>query len=286
MAFGGWQEGILPTHMLETGRTIKMRAQGCYRSTMIARRGRACLVALLAIASAWTSACLRKDFLPTDEEGKFVAYSEPRPFELADVKLDRDPKLVYHIGPHDVLRLDVRKDPTLSGDYAVTDEGNILVPNIGTIHVDDLTADQVQEQIDKLLAVYIHEPEVKVGIKEYRSKVVFVVGQVAKPGPLMMRADMMTLEEAIFGAGLPTSEAAMYRTLVVRPDLNRPIHYTVDLNDIIYKGKMRENILLRPNDRVYVPSRYSTNLRAMINEALGPYEDIQRARSNSVFLTK
>ena len=112
-----------------------------------------------------------------------------------------------------------------------------------------------------------------------------MVGQVAKPGPLTMRADMLTLEEAIFGAGLPTSEAAMARTLVVRPDLNHPLVYEIDLTDIIYKGKLRENILLKPNDRVYVPSRYSTNLRAAIREVLGPYEEIKRAQSD-VYLSQ
>jgi polysaccharide export outer membrane protein len=234
---------------------------------------------LLLLGLVLPAGCVRMEMLPTNDAGRIMPYSEPKPFDVSNVPLERNPTQIYRIGPRDTVRVDVRKDPTLSGEYPVTDEGNVLLPNIGPVHVAELTAPEIEEALNRMLERYIREPDVKVGVKEYRSKVIYVVGQVANPGPQVMRADMMTLEEAIFGAGLPTPDAAMQRTLVVRPDLNRPIVYEVDLADIIYKGKLRENILLRPNDRVYVPSRYSANFRDALHEVFGPFEDIERYRS-------
>jgi polysaccharide biosynthesis/export protein len=229
--------------------------------------------------------CVKMDLLPTNDAGSIMPLSSPKSFDVSNVQLERDPTQIYRVGARDVIRVDVRKDTSLSGEYTITEEGNILLPNISTVHVADLTAEEIEHALNKMLDKYIRNPEVKVGIKEYKSKVIFVVGQVASPGPQIMRADMLTLEEAIFGAGLPTSQAAMHRAYVIRPDLNNPIVYEVDLTDIIYKGKHRENILLRPNDRVYVPTRYSTNLRSVIQELMGPVEDVQRYR-NQVFIAR
>lgn len=234
---------------------------------------------MLLVLPFVATGCMRLNVLNHGDNGAVRPLSEPRPFDYSTVPQERNPTQTYRVGGGDVIRIDVYKDPSFTGDYAVTDEGNILLPNIGPISVVDLTTDEIQERVNKELERYIREPEAIVGIREYNSKVVYVVGQVNRPGPLVMRADMLTLEEAIFGAGLPTAQAAMHRAVVIRPDPYEPVVYNVDLSDIIYQGKLRENILLRPNDRVYVPSRYSTNLRAAIRELLGPVEDVQRARS-------
>jgi polysaccharide export outer membrane protein len=237
---------------------------------------------LLALAGL-SAGCIRADKLPTDDGGVIRPMSQPPTYDVSKVPLDRDPTQIYRVGPKDVIRVDVRKDTSLSGEYAVTDEGNVLLPNIGPVRVADLTTSEIQAAMDQTLERYIKEPDVRVGVKEYKSKIIYVLGQVANPGPQVMSADMMTLEAAVHAAGLPTPQAAMQRTQVIRPGLNYAEVYEVDLSDVLYKGLMRENVMLQPNDRVYVPAGYTTNLRAAIREVLGPIEDVQRAR-NSVII--
>ena len=50
--------------------------------------------------------------------------------------------------------------------------------------------------------------------------------------------------------------------------MEHPIVRQIDLTDILYKGRMRENILLKPNDIVYVPSKYGTNLTESLRELI------------------
>ena len=227
--------------------------------------------------------CLRVPVIPTAKPTITSHISVPRPYDLANVPLEKDPTKIYRIGARDVLRLDVRKEPSLSDSYTVTAEGNILLPNIGPIRVMELTGSEVEEMLDQVLAQYIREPEVAVGIKEYNSKVIYVVGQVARPGPQIMRADMLTLQEAIFGAGLPTRLANLHRTRVITPDVTNPVVRQIDVGDIIYKGKMAENILLSPDDIVYVPSKISGSVSQAIRDVLRPVDDVGSVRFRARF---
>jgi polysaccharide biosynthesis/export protein len=233
-------------------------------------------VAILLAGAAILTGCVRMQVLPTGAPGLRMPLSEPRPVANLDVPHSKDPSKIYRIGPRDVLRIDVRKDPTLTiaTGYPVTEEGNILVPNIGPVQVANLTTREVEDKVNSILSQYIREPDVKVGVMQYLSKVIYVVGQVNRPGRQVMRADMLTLQEAIFDAGLPASEAAMQRTKVITPDPQHPVVRQIDLTDILYKGKMSENILLKPNDIVYVPARYSSNLSAVIAELTRPIDQV------------
>lgn len=236
------------------------------------------LLLLLPIALA---GCLRIEALPKSKPGMSNPLSKPRSQEKQSFDLAKSPTRIYRVGPRDVIRVEVSKDPTLSQAYPVTAEGNILMPNVGPVRVADMTTHEIEEKLNHVLAAYIREPQAKVGVQDYQSKVIYVVGQVNKPGPYPMKADMLTLQEAIYAAGLPTTDASLKRTHVITPDYNKPLVRQVNLNDIIYKGKMAENILLKPNDIVYVPSRYSTNVSAAIKELLLPFNDINDFRYRS-----
>ncbi|MCL5269148.1 MAG: polysaccharide export protein [bacterium] len=246
-------------------------------------RGRIAAGLLLLAGMAALTGCLRVAALKGSERVTVNVIGEPRPVHTLDVPLTKDPTKIYRIGPSDVMRIDVRKDPSLSLDYVVTDEGNILLPNIGPFPVANLTAAEVEQKINEMLTQYIREPDAKVGIREYRSKVIYVVGNVGVPGPQVMKADMLTLQDAMFAAGLPTPEAAIQRAQVISPALENPVVRQIDLTDILYKGKMKENILLKPNDIVYVPAKSSSTLGATIRELLTPVEEYYNLQFQASF---
>jgi protein involved in polysaccharide export with SLBB domain len=241
------------------------------------------VMAVLSLLILMTTGCLRAPVIPTAKPSITSNVSAPRPYDRADVLLEKDPTQIYRIGARDILRIDVRKEPSLSESYTVTAEGNILLPNIGPIRVMELTGSEIEDMLNQVLAQYIREPEVTVGIQEYNSKVIYVVGQVSRPGPQIMRADMLTLQEAIFGAGLPTSLANLHRTRVITPDVESPIVRQINLGDIIYKGKMAENILLSPDDIVYVPSKVAGSISQAIRDVLRPVDDVASVRFRATF---
>ena len=185
-------------------------------------------LALLVLVPALAGVgCVRMAVLPTADREITLPLSEPNTGAETPATLTKDPNQPYRVGPRDIVRVEVRKDPTLSQDYTITEEGNILVPNIGPLKVADLTTEEIAKKLLESLSEFIRfseepaerEKEVRVGVKEYNSKVIYVVGAVANPGPKVMRADQMTVKEAIYAAGLPTPEAALQRTRIITPDL-------------------------------------------------------------------
>lgn len=229
---------------------------------------------MLAALAMPMNGCVRMAVMPEADPEIDLPLAAPRPYDKADFPLEKESTSLYHVGPDDVLKIDVPKDPTINGLYTVNGEGQVLLPYVGPVPVADLTTKEIESKVNNELSKYINKPDTIVGVDKHMSKKVWVIGQVTTPGPIQMKADSMTLQEAIYAAGLFTSDAAIKRTRVITPDYENPIVREVNLTEVLYRGKTRENILLQPNDVIYVPDRMSTHLTAAIRELLMPIQDV------------
>jgi len=149
--------------------------------------------------------------------------SEPAPIETNTAKQDSDEikselavplesmpfeatvadESKYTLGVKDVIRITVLRHPEVSGDYAINSEGNIQYEFIGDIHIIDRTKGEIKEILTEYLSEYIIEPDVNIKIIGYNSKVIYVIGEVARPGKIFMRGDTITIREALVQSGLP-----------------------------------------------------------------------------------
>ena len=106
----------------------------------------------------------------------------------------------YVIGPSDVLTVTVWKEPTLSGSILVRPDGMITLPLLSDVQASGLTPLQLADQIAAKLKKYVQAPNVSVVVGEIHSKVVYLLGEVGKRGPVEMTSGM-TLLDAIASAG-------------------------------------------------------------------------------------
>ena len=225
------------------------------------RRPRLTYPSLAIAATLLLSGCYRAQWVPQAEPTTAVPLSEPRHVDYVDVPLQRDPTQTYRLGPSDVVRVDVPNDPDLGDTYAINNEGEIFIPILGSVKVSELTTTEASQLLnEKLEDGLIRDPQVRVGVEEYNSKFIYVIGQVRKPGKFVMETDEMSLQKAIFEAELPTRHAALNRVRVITPHYDQPVVYQIDVGDILYEGKMRGNMVLKPNDIVFVPSKYAKKL--------------------------
>ncbi|MBI3997021.1 MAG: polysaccharide biosynthesis/export family protein [Candidatus Omnitrophica bacterium] len=176
----------------------------------------------------------------------------------------------YTLGRDDAIRIQVRNQPEFSGDFLIGPEGEIQYNYLGDIPIAGLTKYEVQQVLEKMLARYIRVPAVNVTIVGYNSKVVYVIGEVNRPGKYIMRGDVIKLREAIIAAGLPTGTAALRRTHVIKPDLRKPRDRKVDLKRILYKGKLKDDIDLYPGEIVVVPSTVLASVNSFLSQLLNP----------------
>jgi polysaccharide export outer membrane protein len=157
----------------------------------------------------------------------------------------------YVIGPLDVLTVSVWKEQALSGSLLVRPDGMISMPLVGDIQASNLTPLQLADQISSRLKKFIQDPNVTVVISQIHSKVVYMLGEVGRKGPIEMTPGM-TLLEAISIAGGPTDYANTKKIYILRNDggkhVKLPVHYKQAL-----KGDNTYNVALKPDDTIVVP---------------------------------
>ena len=155
------------------------------------------------------------------------------------------------IGPSDVLTVTVWKEPTLSGSILVRPDGMISLPLLGDVQASGLTPLQLRDQITGQLRKFVQDPNVSVVVGQIRSKIVYLLGEVGKKGPLEMTPGM-TLLEAIGSAGGLTEFANVKKIYILRDEngthLKIPVYYKQAL-----KGDSSKDLVLKSGDTIVVP---------------------------------
>ena len=160
---------------------------------------------------------------------------------------------VYVIGPQDSLSIIVTDEADLTNKYRVDTDGAITMPYLNRVPVAGLTLAEAQVKIAQMLqAGYLRNPQVRVEVDQFKSRRVFVSGEVRTPGYVTMAGTTMTLLEALALAGSPTQNASN-DIKVVHPSKpgekpNEPI--TVNRKELELG---RADITLQDGDIVNVP---------------------------------
>ena len=168
----------------------------------------------------------------------------------------------YKLGPGDIINVIVWDHPEITipaGSYRsaeqsgtlVAEDGTIFFPFAGVVKVAGLTTREVRKVLAKRMASVIENVQLDVRIVSFRSKRVYVVGEVSKPGLQPIDDIRMTLVEAVNRAGGITEEADHGNVLLTRKGQT----WRVDLQALYEEGDVSQNVLLQPGDIINVPDR-------------------------------
>jgi polysaccharide biosynthesis/export protein len=169
----------------------------------------------------------------------------------------------YVVGAQDVLKVTVFDEPQLSGTFRVDVDGAFTYPFLGRIKAVGQNLRTIEADLARLLADgYVRRPQVAIEVEQYRSRSVFVVGEVRSPGKYALSGEM-TLIEALAQAGSTTQAAGTEVMILHSADPARPEHAEptatpddrttrVNLTDL-QSGKILNNVMLREGDTVFVP---------------------------------
>jgi polysaccharide export outer membrane protein len=172
---------------------------------------------------------------------------------------------VYQIGPTDALGIKVFGEEALSNTYTVDSDGSITFPLVGRVQVAGKTTREIEEHLTKLLdGDYLKRPQISVEIATFRSRSIFVLGEVRNPGRYTIQGPQ-TLLEVIAHAGSTTPAASdtiivqRYKdgiasavTAAMPGDKSTTEVMRVSLEDL-RQGRLNANILLQDSDTIIVP---------------------------------
>lgn len=155
------------------------------------------------------------------------------------------------LGPGDVVEVRIFNEPELSGTHQISNLGTIRLPLIGAVEAEGKSPDQLTVLITQLYNErYLKDADVSLLVKEHSSRKVYVLGQVAKPGPYPFDGKM-TLIDAVAMAGGTTKLADPNSTLVTRDRDGKQIRVVVEVGKI---GEGKEpDVMLEPGDIIFVP---------------------------------
>lgn len=174
----------------------------------------------------------------------------------------------YTLGPGDAIEIEVLRHPEFSGKYVVNNEGKIQYKFVGDMEVKGMTKVQLADKLKQALSQYVVSPEINVSIAEYGSKVFYVLGEIAAPGQYVMKAETISLRDAIHMAGLPTSNAAMRKCRLITPsETGHPKVQNVDIYSLLYGGDLRKNVSIKAGDILYVPATVMAKVIRVISPA-------------------
>jgi len=154
----------------------------------------------------------------------------------------------YRIGVDDVLAVSVWDNKDLDQVVFVRPDGRISLPLVGEVRAAGLTVAELTQTLNDAYQKTVKGAQVTVSVREIRSRPIFFVGGVARPGPMQLTQDL-TLLQAISLAGglLPTAD--LESAFVVRGNVRIP----VDFVRLIQKADLSQNLRLQPGDTVVVP---------------------------------
>jgi polysaccharide export outer membrane protein len=172
--------------------------------------------------------------------------------------------LEYLVGPQDVLAVTVWDQLNLSGKFIVEADGTFTFPLVGRVQAGGKSLRAVESELTARLADgYFKKPQISVTVEEYRSRRIFVIGEVRQAGSYPISAET-TLIEALARAG-STTPAAGRDVVVVRAPEGRNASGPVlphqaagaevlrlDL-DTLQRGTEAQSLVLRDGDTVFVP---------------------------------
>ena len=158
----------------------------------------------------------------------------------------------YVIGPDDVITVVVWKEEDVSGDFTVRPDGKISLPLMNDVSVAGLTPEQLRARITEAAAKFIEDPTVTIVVKEIKSRKVFVMGQVAKPGPYPLIGPGRVVQLLATAGGL-LEYANEENISIVRTENGRQKSYRFNYKDFTRGRNLDQNIELKPGDQIIVP---------------------------------
>ena len=102
------------------------------------------------------------------------------------------------------------------------------------------------------------------------SKGIYIIGMVARPGKYAMRGDSIKIRDALIASGLMIEGAALSKVHVIKSDPSDPTYKVLNLQQVLFKGVLRDDIDLVDGDIIVVPSTFLSRIGTFISSLTNP----------------
>ncbi len=155
----------------------------------------------------------------------------------------------YVINPGDTITISLAGSIEGSVEREVDTNGNIFLPNVGTVHVAGVRFGDLQDTISNAIGRQYKGYTVEVRISKLRGIRVYVTGFANNPGAFTV-SSLSTLTNAVIQAGGPSAGGSFRSVQLIR---NGHVVANYDLYQLLRGGNRINDAVLQNEDVLFIP---------------------------------
>ena len=176
------------------------------------------------------------------------------------------PAREYRIQPGDLLDIKLFYNPELNEQLTVRSDGRITLQLVNDVIAAGLTPSELTAALTKAYARELSNPKVAVIVRTSVADKVYVDGEVNRAGMINLTGPTTVLQSISQAGGMKDS-AESEQVIVLRKDENNKMTaIEVDIKSAIRGTDLNQDILVKPNDIVYVPKSRISNVNTWIDQ--------------------
>ena len=178
----------------------------------------------------------------------------------------------YRLRPGDAMEFTFPLTPEFNQSVTVQPDGYITLQGVGDIRVQDKTTPDVVNVVRAAYSKVLHEPIINIKLTQFEKPYFVMNGEVTHPGKYDYTGDT-TVSQAVAIAGGFTDRAKRGEVVVFRRVSDQFAEVKkVDIQRMLNKGNLSEDLHLRPGDMVLVSKSKLAKLAKFIPvPSLGNY---------------
>ncbi|MFH1023270.1 MAG: polysaccharide biosynthesis/export family protein [Planctomycetota bacterium] len=227
----------------------------------------ACVLSLVFVAGCYSPEGRKH------KSGEFRTERNPSPIDSGGNSVGEEiGTKAYQIGAEDAVEIAAPGFPEFTGQFPVNEEGHIILKDIGMrLYVEGMTEVELEALLRDRISAYVKgDPALLVNVTKAVSRKYYVMGAVESQGEHTMGRRTVTVRDALLTSGWMGENAALTRVHLIRPSAEKPDYTVVDANAILYHGRLRDNLEVKPGDIVFVPTTYYSEFNSLLDKIIRP----------------
>ncbi len=271
----------------------RLAGRASARENMNAARLFCCILAIAAAVPLLLSGCKTTNTgtMSQGEAQAEVSLATVQSKELISEIKTTASKSVFQSGDKIAVQIWLKDKITqLSGyplELEIGESGQIFMPHVGLVKLAGKSVLDIQAELQATLAKTLNNITVIVVRKaemtstfgrEGKSTVelgrhYIIMGFINRPGLYPIEHGVRVREAIAIAGGL--AHYARANIYLVRGDRDKPEVMRIDLNDIFFGDNLKDNVLLTPNDAIYVSSKGLYQVADFIQLLLSPVTSVR-----------
>ncbi len=195
---------------------------------------------------------------------------EPSPTNFSGLKRVR---AEYYIEIGDSIDVDVWRVPDLGRSVVVRPDGRISMPLVGDLEVEGMTLVELRNILTKKFTEYVLNPQVSLSIRQFGGRKFIILGEVGSPGVYRFQQEISLIEGIALAGGFK-DYSRRGKIMIIRGDIHKEPQVKIisaNMENVLRRGMISENIDLMPNDIIYVGKDVIGNYKEVLDNVVSPF---------------